>query len=126
MKATELRLGNWVINPFKAIIPIEEIHKSSLVCKNTAYSFTHCKTIQLTEEILLKCGGYKQNYGLEINDTTQLDFVITNDAVYPFITQNGEFSGQLPSQVNLERIQHLHELQNLFFALTGTELEINL
>ena len=128
MRATELRLGNWVmIDPNNSPQQVVDVMCDCVTTENTRGAhYGLVDAIPLTEEILLKCEGYKQNYGIEINDTTQLDFVITNDGVYPFITQDGEFSGQLPTQVNLERIQHLHQLQNLFFALTGTELEINL
>ena len=128
MKATELRLGNCVkigniYTKIEGISTWDNLIQNSMFAERELNEF---EPIPLTEEILLKCEGYKQNYGFEINDNTQLDFVITNDGVYPFITQDGEFSRQLPSQVNLERIQHLHQLQNLFFALTGDELEINL
>jgi hypothetical protein len=132
MKATELRIGNLAQDQNGNILEVVTLEEEKVIFKvldRSKYPLPNgwkAEPTPITEEILLKCEGYKQNYGIEINDNTQLDFVITNDAVYPFITQNGEFSGQLPSQVNLEKIQHLHQLQNLYFALTGDELEINL
>ena len=71
------------------------------------------KPIKLTEEILLKCGFSKRS-GIYVKHG------------FPFsLCKDGEFyeSDELPTFIFL---QHLHQLQNLYFALTGEELNVEL
>ena len=71
------------------------------------------KPITLTEEILLKCGFvYDDEFGL---------FSLHPITLYK---QDGIFWYGLLFD-NIE-IKYLHQLQNLYFALTGEELEIKL
>jgi len=128
MKATELRLGNWVkigniYTKIEGISTWDNLIQNSMFAERELNEF---KPIPLTKEILLKCEGYDKNYGFEINETTYLDFTIMGKWLYPCIIQEPEVSHLSTNCINLERIQHLHQLQNIFFALTGTELEINL
>jgi hypothetical protein len=128
MKATELRLGNWV-KIGKIYTKIEGISTWDNLIQNSRFAereLNEFEPIPLTKEILLKCEGYDKNYGFEINETTYLDFTIMGKWLYPCIIQEPEVSHLSTNCINLERIQHLHQLQNIFFALTGTELEINL
>jgi hypothetical protein len=126
IKANDLRIGNYIINPFGAIITIDEIHKSGVKFKTTIYDLTHCKPIPLTEEILLKCENYNKKYGFSLNETTYLFFNESRGYFYPYLTQDAEFSNLENKCVYLERIKYLHELQNLYFALTNQELNIEL
>lgn len=82
--------------------------------------------VPLTEEILLKCDKYNKHYGFLLNDLTYLNFTFMKDGVYPFIIQEHEISILSSQMVRLERIKHVHQLQNLYFALTQEELEISL
>jgi len=120
MKATELRLYNYVYLSGT----IKRINGQDFI--DILRNGYEIEPIQLTEEILLKCEGYDKNYGFEINETTFLDFTIMGKWLYPYIIQEPEVSHLSTNCVNLERIQYLHQLQNLFFALKGEELEINL
>jgi len=78
--------------------------------------------IPLTEEILLKCGfdKYTKSEGIFFKNS---DFFELHQ-----FNENGDFSYKCGD--NLEgnfvyiRIDYLHQLQNLHFALTGVELEI--
>lgn len=66
------------------------------------------KPIQLTEKILLKCGFvYDGMYRIK-----GMSIWMCNDMFLCY--KNGVI------------IQHLHQLQNLYFALTGEELKIEL
>jgi hypothetical protein len=128
MKATELRLGNWV-KIGNIYTKIEGISTWDNLIQNSRFAereLNEFEPIPITEEILLKCEGYDKNYGFEINETTYLDFTIMGKWLYPYIIQEPEVSHLSTNCINLERIQHLHQLQNLFYALTGDELEINL
>jgi hypothetical protein len=43
---------------------------------------------------------------------------------YPLYAQDPEMSHEDEQRVFMNRIESLHELQNLFFAITGQELEL--
>lgn len=68
--------------------------------------------IPLTEEILLKCGFEKVREYLHIDN----EIVIQKDA-------NGYYSHINSGNIY---INSLHQLQNLYFALTGEELQVTL
>lgn len=74
------------------------------------------KPIPLTEELLLKC-GFEQSGGL---------FQKKNSPIYYL---DGKFviaaDGYAMAGASI-KLKYLHQLQNLDFALTGKELEINL
>ena len=71
----------------------------------------------LTEEILLKCGYIKEQYAY-YDKFNQIYLSITGEWHFaPFCTNDAD---------SLIKIKYLHQLQNLYFALTGQELEINL
>jgi len=119
MKANELRIGNWynANGIFKQVTPntIEEVWIAER---------TWCKPIPLTEEWLLKFGCEKVKsdiptfsivYGEFIEDDYEHCLIINLDVDNNFyIVING---------VKLI-LKHVHQLQNLCFALTGEELTI--
>ena len=112
MKDNELRIGNLVIY-------------GGSVVKMNLHEFTHFlrfpetyTPITLTEEILLKCGFEKREDGdYNLFKNSEVDIVICSD-----------FSSWKCDGINfsVNYIKHLHQLQNLYFALTGEDLEINL
>jgi len=82
--------------------------------------------ILLSSDWLLKLGfnnGYNKGYlGINVNNT---DFVITEPKMM------GEWQNDYAWQYKctwekFTEIKFVHELQNLFFALTGKELEIKI
>ena len=122
MKAYELRLGNLVNNYYKGHI------KVNLSDINNIYSFDikeHqqiYEPIQLTEEILLKCGfidsyaGYYSKYGIinnEFKTPYNIDIYLINHKEYDFETVD-----DLP-------MLSVHQLQNYFYARTGEELSVS-
>jgi hypothetical protein len=81
--------------------------------------------IPLTPEILEKCGFVPNAIGqlaIEIlGIDTHLELVsIIGGYCYLNLNQVGEF-GSI-QDISINRIQHLHQLQNLYYALTGEEL----
>ena len=69
--------------------------------------------IQLTPEILEKCGFVNLNYGW-----TKGDFCL-----FDFNYGKGNLNLRLnAAECPLPIVKHLHQLQNLYFALTGEEL----
>src|SRR5690606_18587286 len=75
--------------------------------------------IPLTEEILLKCG-------FEIDGN--FCYIKSFQSIYlakPWREANHFLLKTIGGEC-LSRLQHLHQLQNLYFALCGEELEVNL
>jgi hypothetical protein len=117
MKAQDLRIGNLIYAPsgvekyvfgtsYKTILYTSHLENSTY---SEAYDY-ECEPIQLTEEWLLKF-GYKEK---DLEDG-KIITVIENNKCIGFIINN------LSSMVILK---HVHQLQNLYFALTNNELEI--
>ena len=100
MKASELRIGNWFIEQTYAQITAQQILDFYDYPLDDFY-----KPIPLTEEWLIKFGfekAYETCYQYK-------DFIL-NDK---FIMMDIDITIQL---------KHVHQLQNLYFALTGEEL----
>ena len=103
MKAEELRMGNYILYQKEHIIPCDLIDIE--LCEIDR------DPIPLTEEILLKCGFVK---GKMSNVFYLGDFEILLPTYFKY------------KDAHLIKIKHLHQLQNLYFALTGEELIIEM
>lgn len=136
MEAKELRIGNYVLDDTtESIMVVHRLESKkytewnsgdeySIVCLQNGTEKTfyegYFKPIQLTEEILLKCGFEKGSniigdcYYIE-HDFGVSDFVLN-------ITKTSNFEIY---ELDL-KIDYLHQLQNLYFALTNEELTVNL
>lgn len=126
MNVTQFRLGNYVQNIKGDILRVEllDIQDSADTSitawgvKNSAFGSSDDMIfpIPLTEEILLKC-GFREKERYFIKDYIQLLKPIGVHSYRHILFSNGKRSVE---------IQHLHQLQNLYFALTNEELTINL
>lgn len=108
INANELRIGNVLIDPFYGtkIIVTVDVMKSIL-------SGIEYKPVPLTEEILLKCGFRK----------THATFVYAEDmAIGLDLDWVGIFCERMQEDIELDCPKSIHQLQNLYFALTGQEL----
>jgi hypothetical protein len=110
MRAEELRIGNYVYVDY-------EIKQFKMSWFDDHVNFEEeFKPIPLTDELLLRlgfelneCDNYELAYIVEINSTFT---IIDEERGYFYIdARNNE-------------IKYLHQLQNLYFALTNKELEI--
>lgn len=124
IQANELRIGNWVElngNYFKVFSSINHLGvdlDSEKLDKHMMFAgIDAIKPIPLTEEIFLKCDLLKSISSPIYN------FINTDYHVY--IKDSGEFVFR-GLGASIVKVEHLHQLQNLFFALTGKELNINL
>lgn len=124
MKTTELRIGNMLYcrNTVDVAI-VELIHKKHFDCRDDYGMFTpngKYEPIPLTEEWLLKLGFEKDEYN------NQKAYYYTFNG-FKLNVINGSLvidnPNQLASAKNI-KIEHVHQLQNLYFALTGEELEV--
>lgn len=118
MEVQQLRIGNYIqTNNFSSNEHPGTIRKVSginydcidLACGTTQY-LKDVEPIPLKEEILLKCGFYKTKV------------IFHHDYFW-----SGSLNDNGLNYPNLEvTMKYLHQLQNLYFTLTGKELEINL
>lgn len=124
IEAEELRIGNFVLNNKNEIIEIESIgwqHGINL-CVDSGrdycildadYSFSEITPIPLTEEWLLRLGFEKKaSYFLHEKHSVRIE----TGNMYEWNYNRYEY-GKI-------KIEYTHQLQNLYFALTGEELEV--
>lgn len=108
----ELRIGNWVIGEDGNYYQIEQIVPR-------LWHIEPPIPIPLTPEILEKAGFKEDRTGFALPDIMSLSFSVTKD--FGYMACWGDKSLHLPYDV-----KYLHQLQNLYFALTGEELQIEL
>jgi len=132
--AEELRIGNYVgylegfdidKNPIiKAIIEVESIwhgginvsggYQSSI---EEDYSWKQLIGIPLTPDVLEKLGVNKYNISIEFDPRMEIRFHNCNPSECDLI-QDGKYIS-----FKYNHIKYLHQLQNLYFILSGKELQ---
>jgi hypothetical protein len=125
MKANELRIGNWLLTQnqrtLKKYVEVESITEHAINIDFREHNYSEVAPIPLTPEILVKCGfewsiyhqaHHKQGFIFDLSARHSGGFVMH------------ESRGK--QQIICPEILWLHKLQNLYFALTGTELEVSL
>ena len=105
MKATELRIGNWIMTT-----PNNKFQVTPDEYKNWDVNGMWANPIPLTEEWLVKFGFEKGKKGIYQLCSFDMEHTM-------WILDNGvsDLHGQ---------VVHVHQLQNLYFAITGEELII--
>ena len=134
----ELRIGNYVFDWAKRISIVDSIHKDEIVrlssegsYKQESFEIKHLNPIPLTGEILLKCGfEYSEvsSVGLKMYDI-KAGYYGKNSTLKVSTLDGIEWTWYFVGEyvlMNPQRIEYLHQLQNLYFALTNTELKIDL
>lgn len=125
----ELRLGNYVKvdNNIEKVFVITEDHISiedSLTCY-VKYSGVY--GIPLNEEILAKCGFEKDSW---MNPGFRKNLFSCHDLHIKFNQTTEKWNTGIEYLESTswfdKHPQYLHQLQNLYFAITGNELEIKL
>lgn len=134
--ANELRIGNWVqvLGVYK-----ESIDKAGLVqcdaelIKLCSDSKIGLLEIQLTNEILKKTSFIYEGESVDSDWFYKLISISTNSHPSIITYELNLFSVEKPNMfgINLEEqyfgyCNTLHRLQNIYFALTGEELNIDL
>lgn len=109
MKAKELRIGNLVeINApiINKVIAVDVYHISKIKKNKDC-----CKPIPLTEEWLVNFGFYEREFSFDKGS-----FYLTK--------RIGEKAYLYQETKSPFRVEFVHQLQNLYFALTGEELTL--
>lgn len=123
MKAEELRIGNVVLTT-KDNHLIRFISFFGLC--NVEVTPDKFKPMPLTEEWLLKFGFKKDDNGYLWKDeiTHYLELMPVNEDWYPVWATVPEFQSETEQRSTMNSINSVHQLQNLYYALTGTDLTI--
>lgn len=119
MKATELRLGNLFINSQGGIQEVTTAHLEYLLNDSFEPNNEGMNPIPLTEEWLLKFGFDK---------TKDRRKYVGYIGEYFFYKENETWRIELGGrdETILIEIKYVHQLQNLYFAMTGDEPTIKL
>ena len=130
IQPSELRLGNLILYKNQgriSMVPCDYVH-FDLLHKGDTSSFY---PVVLKAEILQKSGFIEnKDYPLlpQAREFVLVLPVIGNhkNELFGYVKTNGEcfIRATVNGAVATNNFFHLHQLQNLFFALTGTELEI--
>lgn len=124
MKATELRIGNYIKNNGK-IVEVDYLTPTSIGYENGKFSTStfnsevmHYEPIPLTEEWLLKLGFEK------ITGCNVIENCYCKNGYSVSFDKCGSISFWVSDDKTII-IEFIHTLQNLYFTLTGEELTIN-
>jgi len=133
IESKELRIGNYVKCPLdETFLKVTTLkNKLIIASKGENINYNAIEPFPLTEEILLKCGfvegdnkWFNEMYYTDCKEATEL-FVISFNlvsnrlAIYEIDMEDTcIFTGK--------KVYYLHQLQNLFYALTGEELTVEL
>jgi hypothetical protein len=110
INANELRIGNWFI---PCLFDDEQLEPRPLKARDffaLSENPNWGKPIPLTEERLLNFGF--ENWDIKVWAIKREIFIYKQDGLFWYITHS----------TNKVCLQHVHQLQNLYFALKGEEL----
>lgn len=114
VKANELRIGNYVKTDTDTIVPIRGGGINAIETNQLSV-----KPIPLTPEILEKCGFVKHGHAWNNGQGNSLHYCAEDHCL-----QIAVFG---PTFVPIAfDVYYLHQLQNLYYALTGEELNVQL
>lgn len=119
MKANELRIGNWISSTWSSDKDgLWRVQDAQCIMDVDLHERIY-NPIPLTEEWLLKFGFKGEERFFEINDNAfrVVKYISVPGWGFRIGMSNDEF-------LMLTRIEYVHQLQNLYFALTGEELTV--
>jgi hypothetical protein len=116
---TELRIGNW-INAYHGNVQVTGIKDGVIYHTENLIGATHggiLNPIKLTEEWMVKLRFKVYNEGTGKNVYRMYNLFDDMNCKIKF--KNNKFSFRFKSN----KIDYVHQLQNLYFSLTGKELQ---
>lgn len=112
IKPEELRLGNYIAEPYNNIPEKVYSIKNDTINDETTEYFN---PIPLTEDWLSKFGFVKMD--------EKYNFFIHGHEINFKVDKKIKWAAWCNTVLTNVEIQHVHQLQNVYFALTGKELE---
>lgn len=125
MEASELRLGNYIFdrnNQLCKVIELSEVKINAPVVDWPVTGLPH-KLIPINEEWIIKFGFEKDDIVDEIDGVLFVLFHLGDYIIEHWINE-GVFKFTDDCSLIIQ-ISSVHQLQNLYFALTGEELTVN-
>ena len=132
MKANELRIGNLIGCDIQTLI-VKAVNDETVIChtmggKPYTLYFEDVYGLKLTEEWLLKFGfekidkEFQVTYAINVEDECEEVFMPSK----LYLGLYGQYCIGIPyeSGGGKSKILYVHQLQNLYFALTGEELTL--
>ncbi len=121
MNANELRIGNWVHSkPHKSNIQFNFLVQ---YFDSDVFDANNYAPIPITEEWLDKFGFEKKSsHAYYYNEPIRID-VFGCEFMVRFRAELDDYNLRLVELKN-SKVKYVHQLQNLYFALTGEELSI--
>jgi hypothetical protein len=119
IKVNELRIGNLVLR--RGIEEDVFTLGTSTINGKPEHNFV---PIPLTPEILEKCGFKKDDLSYDYDLTEDIHFNDAGDVYYTY-WEGSDSRGGIEKKI-IATVKYLHQLQNLYFALTWKELTITL
>ena len=119
MKGSELRIGNLFIEEYSSkIIEVIGLEKIKITFSGLFLDKWQAKPIALTEEWSLKFGFIKESdyFFIKINPFGTCIYLDIEENIYQIGCENGSWYSHNAG------IKHVHQLQNLYFALSNEEL----
>jgi len=142
MEANELRIGNYVYLTADGHEDEPDLVKWDIIdYEYYTDKMDYIQPIPLTEEILLKCGFEVEKYiatgdfylcgkkVISINRRSYKIIISADDySNWNFLVDSNYLYKDISREIkqNILPFQYLHQLQNLYFALTNQELEVKL
>jgi hypothetical protein len=116
INANELRIGNLIYNQGKGISRRITTVSGNIILERTKGKMKLIEPIPLTEEWLLKCGGIDKDYTIEFKCKGKK--IVFSWFSREVISKNRHGW----NSKKYKHIKYVHQLQNLYFALTNEEL----
>ena len=132
IEASELRLGNYILHKGGVrIVPVKcTLEHFNLIAKGAANTMF---PIPLKPDVLQKCGFientkyYQHPEAHEYILTLPVMGVNVNEIRAYLNSKNESYARAVVNEIVISNnLYHLHQLQNLYYALTGKELEVTL
>jgi len=130
VKANELRIGN-KIKVYNDVATVDGVDSTTIyttgyfdderLLGNCDCSFETAQPIPLTPEILEKCGFQLAPQRISIYEKGLLRLWLGHTGCIAYLINKDTRESHY-----IRDIQHLHQLQNVYYALTGEELSIYL
>ncbi len=123
MESKDLRIGNYIYDDVDGLHQITSIDDLELGLVGDAIEYKYAKPIPLTKEWLARFGFKKNLYidGYIGCDSLHTSFVLSEPNKFK---EYYTFNFGVGDLTNIKELIYVHELQNLYFALTGEELEL--
>lgn len=119
LKPQELRIWNWIIHEARNYtVQVDEGTFTYLRMNPNFY-----QPIPLTEEWLLKFGFKKDDSGVEPYHQDYCEWYEREFPVIGTLIQSSDKQYVFDENSDTLRIKYVHQLQNLYYALTGEELK---